>query len=155
MLKLLHALHSRHFSISPLSPFSLISFFLALLVFSPVQASSTVPEEAELYFISPVDGARVENPVVIKFGLKHMGIAPAGTNIQNTGHHHLIVDAELPPFDVPIPNDVQHLHFGKGQTETELMLSPGTHTLQLLLGDFGHVPHQPPVVSEKIRVVVK
>ena len=84
-----------------------------------------------------------------------MGVAPAGVAKEGTGHHHLIVDAELPPEDLPIPANDDYRHFGKGQTETEIELSPGPHTLQLLLGDKNHVPHDPPVVSERISIVVK
>lgn len=129
--------------------------FLSLFLCLTSQAGSVAPENAQLYFISPADGATVENPVIIKFGLKDMGIAPAGIEVKNTGHHHLVIDSGLPAFDQPVPADDQHLHFGKGQTETELKLAPGAHTLQLLLGDFNHVPHQPPVVSQKIKILVK
>lgn len=110
---------------------------------------------AEVYFIAPLDGATVTSPVTVKFGLKGMGIAPAGITFDNTGHHHLIVDADLPPLDAPIPTDARHVHFGKGQSETTLELQPGKHTLQLLLGDFGHIPHDPAVVSKQITITVK
>ena len=83
-----------------------------------------------------------------------MGVAPAGIDKPNTGHHHLLVDAVLPPLDKPIPNDENHLHFGAGQTETSLTLPTGKHTLQLLLGDTAHLPHQPPVYSDPIVVYV-
>src|SRR5688500_7051991 len=105
---------------------------------------------AEVYFIAPQDGATVRSPVTVRFGLKGMGIAPAGIAFDNTGHHHLIIDGALPLLDVPIPADANHVHFGKGQTETMLELKPGKHTLQLLLGDQLHVPHDPAVVSKKI-----
>jgi hypothetical protein len=113
------------------------------------------PKSAEVYFIAPQDGATVAGPVTVKFGLKGMGIAPAGITFDNTGHHHLIIDADLPPLDAPVPTDAQHVHFGKGQSETTLDLKPGKHTLQLLLGDFGHVPHDPAVASKKITITVK
>ena len=113
------------------------------------------PAGAEVYFIAPADGATLSGPVTVKFGLKGMGIAPAGITFDNTGHHHLIVDADLPPVGAPIPTDAQHVHFGKGQTETTLDLKPGKHTLQLLLGDFGHIPHDPVVSSKKITITVK
>ena len=113
------------------------------------------PAGAEVYFIAPADGATGSSPVTVKFGLKGMGIAPAGITFENTGHHHLIVDAELPPVGAPIPTDAQHVHFGKGQSETTLELKPGKHTLQLLLGDFGHIPHDPAVASKKITITVK
>lgn len=113
------------------------------------------PKGAEVYFIAPADGATVTSPVTIKFGLKGMGVAPAGIQLENTGHHHLIIDADLPPAGAPIPADAQHVHFGKGQTETTLELKPGKHTLQLLLGDFSHIPHDPVVASKKITITVK
>ncbi len=113
------------------------------------------PAGARVYFISPKNGATVHGPVTVRFGLSGMGVAPAGTVAENTGHHHLIVDAPLPPMDQPLPKDDNHLHFGKGQTETVLTLKPGKHTLQLVLGDANHVPHDPPVVSEQITITVK
>ena len=113
------------------------------------------PADAKVYIISPKDGAVVHGPVTVRFGLSGMGVAPAGTTAENTGHHHLIIDAPLPPMDQPLPKDEQHLHFGKGQTETVLTLAPGKHTLQLVLGDANHVPHDPPVVSAKITIRVK
>lgn len=113
------------------------------------------PAEALLYLISPTDGETLSSPFTVRFGLKQMGVAPAGVPTEATGHHHLIVDAELPPLDLPIPASDQYRHFGKGQTEVELDLAPGTHTLQLLLGDHNHVPHAPPVVSERITITVR
>ncbi len=113
------------------------------------------PAGAELYFIAPADGATVASPVTIKFGLKGMGVAPAGIAFEGAGHHHLIIDADLPPLDMPIPADANHVHFGKGQTETTIELKPGKHTLQLLLGDQLHVPHDPALVSKKITITVK
>lgn len=117
---------------------------------------TAAPAGAAVYFIAPADGATVKAPFVVRFGLSGMGVAPAGIQVEHTGHHHLLVDVPvLPPDGQPLPNDAQHLHFGKGQTETTLTLPPGTHTLQLILGDHLHLPHQPPVVSERIRVVVE
>jgi hypothetical protein len=113
------------------------------------------PAGVKLYLISPRDGETVASPIVVRFGLSGMGVAPAGVAFEATGHHHLIVDAPLPPPDQPIPNDAKHLHFGKGQTETSLALPPGRHTLQLLLGDLNHVPHDPPVASEPITITVE
>lgn len=113
------------------------------------------PKGAEVYFIAPADGAIVTNPVTVKFGLRGMGIAPAGITLENTGHHHLIIDSELPPLGAPIPTDAQHVHFGKGQSEAQVELKPGKHTLQLLLGDFAHTPHDPVVASQKITITVK
>ena len=87
--------------------------------------------------------------------MKNMGVAPAGVKVPNTGHHHLLIDTGLPPLDKPIPSDDHHRHFGKGQTETSLKLAPGKHTLQLLLGDYAHVPFSPPVMSKRITITVK
>ena len=117
---------------------------------------TSAPENALLYFLSPMNGTTVSSPVTIRFGLRGMGVAPAGVTTVNTGHHHLLVDVEtLPPDNLPIPNDANHRHFGLGQTETELTLPPGQHTLQLVLGDALHIPHQPPVRSEKITITVQ
>lgn len=113
------------------------------------------PPEAAVYFISPEDGATVSGPVTVRFGLRGMGVAPAGTVAEGTGHHHLIVDAPLPPAGQPIPNDATHLHFGKGQTEAKVTLAPGRHTLQLLVGDHSHIPHDPVVASEVITITVE
>jgi hypothetical protein len=111
---------------------------------------------AEVYIISPQDGATVPQSFTVRFGLKGMGVAPAGVVHENTGHHHLLIDVkELPAAGQPIPKDEQHLHFGGGQTETTLKLSPGTHTLQLELGDSNHIPFDPPLVSKTITVHVK
>ena len=112
------------------------------------------PPGAKVEFIDIKDGAVIGPKTTIHFGLHGMGVAPAGTKRPNSGHHHLLVDADLPPLDKPIPNDENHLHFGGGQTETELSLSPGPHTLQLLLGDADHIPHTPPIYSDKIHVTV-
>ena len=113
------------------------------------------PEGAEVYIISPADGETVSSPVRVVFGLRNMGVAPAGVTVAGSGHHHLLIDTGLPDLSRPIPADDKHRHFGKGQTETELELEPGEHTLQLLLGDALHIPHLPPVVSGKIRIYVK
>lgn len=113
------------------------------------------PAGAEVYFIAPADGATVKSPVTVKFGLKGMGIAPAGMTFDNSGHHHLLIDTNVPALDAPIPADANHLHFGKGQTETTVELKPGKHTLQLLFGDQSHVPHDPALVSKKIAITVK
>jgi len=114
------------------------------------------PGGAEVYIISPVNGATVGQEVTVRFGLKGMGVAPAGVSKEHTGHHHLLVDVEeLPAAGQPIPNDANHIHFGGGQTETTLKLAPGTHTLQLELGDQNHVPFEPALVSKKITIDVK
>jgi hypothetical protein len=116
---------------------------------------TAAPAGAMVYFISPTNGAKLTSPVTVRFGLRGMGVAPAGATNPNTGHHHLIIDSELPPENLPIPNDDKHRHFGAGQTEVDLMLTPGQHTLQLVLGDALHIPHQPPVRSEKITITVQ
>ncbi|HET8899670.1 MAG TPA: DUF4399 domain-containing protein [Rhodanobacteraceae bacterium] len=121
-----------------------------------VLARSSAPAGARLYIISPVDGATVTSPVTVRFGLAGMGVAPSGVAKANTGHHHLLIDVEaLPPGNMPIPSDAKHLHFGGGQTETVLTLTPGTHTLQLDLADAHHMQFAPPLVSPKITIHVK
>jgi len=113
------------------------------------------PADAQVYIISPKDGAKVSSPVTVQFGLKAMGIAPAGVKIENTGHHHLLIDSDAPTdLSQPLPASEKVVHFGKGQTETTVKLTPGKHTLQLLLGDSTHVPHNPPVISKKITITV-
>jgi hypothetical protein len=113
------------------------------------------PAGAEVYFVSPANGAEVSSPVTIRFGLRGMGVAPAGVTSPNTGHHHLLIDvAELPPDNLPLPATEQIRHFGLGQTETSLELPPGQHTLQLVVGDALHIPHDPPVRSDKITITV-
>ncbi len=112
-------------------------------------------QEPEVYIISPAHGETVTSPVTIKFGLKGLGVAPAGVERDGTGHHHLLIDLDkLPAMDKPIPADDQHVHFGGGQTETTVELEPGEHTLQLLVGDHLHRPHDEPVVSEQIAITV-
>ncbi|MDA9626465.1 DUF4399 domain-containing protein [Pseudomonadota bacterium] len=110
---------------------------------------------AEVYFIAPKNDDIVSGEVVVKFGLQNFGVSPAGLNVNGTGHHHLIIDADLPNLSQPIQADKNHVHFGKGQTEVKLELEPGTHTLQLLLGDYRHIPHRPPIYSNKITIVVE
>lgn len=136
--------------------YRLLILILALCPFSvPAQERTPAPGNAELYFISPADGATVSNPVTVRFGLRNMGVAPAGIKYDNSGHHHLLVDTELPAMEFPIVNDANHLHFGGGQTEATVELPPGEHTLQLLLGDFAHIPHEPAVMSERITITVE
>jgi hypothetical protein len=134
--------------------------FLALsclvLLAGPALARSPSPEGAAVYIITPQDGDTVSSPVTVRFGLNGMGVAPAGVDRKHTGHHHLLIDLEeLPATDQPLPADAQHIHFGGGQTETTIELAPGKHTLQLMMGDMGHMPHDPPVVSPKITIVVQ
>ena len=116
---------------------------------------SPAPKDAELYVISPKDGETVKSPVTVRFGLRGMGVAPAGVAFENSGHHHLLIDTRPPPFDRPIPADANHVHFGKGQTEATVELAPGRHTLQLLLADHLHVPHDPPVISKPVTITVE
>lgn len=116
---------------------------------------SPSPKDVELYFISPQNGETVASPVTVRFGLRGMGIAPAGVPMEHTGHHHLLIDAPLPALNLPIPADANHVHFGKGQTEATVTLAPGKHTLQLLLADHLHIPHDPPVMSKPITVTVR
>src|SRR5262249_1668724 len=105
-------------------------------------------------FVGSKAGSRLPPKPTIHFGLRGMGVAPAGSDRENSGHHHLIIDAPTPPLDRPLPNDFNNLHFGAGQTEAEVSLTPGKHTLQLILGDKDHIPHNPPVMSERITVTV-
>jgi hypothetical protein len=119
-----------------------------------VAQQSTMPADAKVYILWPSDGQVIKGAFWIRMGLSGAGIAPAGVEKPNTGHHHLIIDADLPPLDQPIPNDHNHLHFGLGQTEARIDLPPGRHTLQLLLGDANHVPHNPPLYSKRITITV-
>ncbi len=132
---------------------------MALLAAAAVASGSyqraSSPPGARLYVVSPADGATVASPVTVVFGLAGMGVAPSGVKRENTGHHHLLVDTALPSMDAPVPADDRHLHFGGGQTETTIELAPGPHTLQLVLGDENHVPHDPPVVSDPITITVR
>src|SRR5688572_21206451 len=112
----------------------------------PALTRKPAPAGAMAYIVEPADGARVTNPVRVVFGLKGFGVAPAGVDRNDAGHHHLLVDVGMPAnLALPIPNDDQHRHFGGGQTETTLTLPPGRHTLQMLLGDHLHIPHEPPI----------
>ncbi|NND45984.1 MAG: DUF4399 domain-containing protein [Xanthomonadales bacterium] len=130
---------------------SLNRMLVLLAVSLPLAASA-----GELYFISPADGAVTGTEVSVKFGLRGMGVAPAGVEREGTGHHHLLIDLEeLPDLAQPLPATGNVRHFGGGQTEAVIELAPGTHTLQLLLGDHAHIPHDPPVVSEKITIEVR
>lgn len=133
----------------------LAGLWLALGPASPAAGQSPSAKDAEVYIISPADGATVGSPVTIVFGLKGMGVAPAGTDKAHTGHHHLLIDQELPAMDQPLPASAKLIHFGGGQTQATVELPPGEHTLQLVLGDKNHVPHDPPVVSSRITITVK
>jgi hypothetical protein len=147
------------------------AILLAAVMAMPAVAAETEthkrypsPEGANVYIISPKNGEIVDSKFKVVFGLQGMGVCPAGLTaaggqpLPDTGHHHLLVDVEkMPPKDIPLPSDQPEniIHFGGGQTETTLELEPGKHTLQLVLGDFAHVPHDPPVISEKITITVK
>ncbi len=124
---------------------------------APAQKAKRVPgrKDAYVYIGWPNNGETVRSPFKVWFGMRNFGVAPAGVTKEGTGHHHLLVDVDLKNFDEPIPNDKKHLHFGKGQTETVLELPPGKHTLQLVLGDADHVPHDPPIMSKKITITVR
>jgi hypothetical protein len=131
---------------------------IALVTTAVVYAQERTPSPAgaEVYIISPKDGATVKSPVTVVFGLKGMGVAPAGVKFENSGHHHLLIDTAVPSdLNAPLPTSDQVKHFGKGQTETSIELAPGKHTLQLVLGDEKHTPHNPPVESKKITITVK
>ena len=148
-------------SMTKIASLSLLSFALstAMLTTHTVEAHSDVaqskaPANANVYIISPADGEVVSETFTVTFGLKGMGVSPAGLEKAHTGHHHLLVDKkELPAFDKPMGGDVKH--FGGGQTQTTLTLPKGEHTLQLILGDHHHIPHKPAVFSEKITITVK
>ena len=119
-------------------------------------ARTKSPAGTELYFITPKNGDKVGPAVLVEFGLKGMGVAPAGVTVDKTGHHHLLIDVEKPPSaNEPIPADANHVHFGGGQTQTTITLKPGKHTLQLNLGDALHRQFDPPVLSEKITITVE
>jgi hypothetical protein len=123
---------------------------------APATPRTPAPRDAYVYIGWPIDGATVNsNHIKVWFGTRNFGVAPAGVEKPNTGHHHLLIDVPLPPLDQPIPNDHNHLHFGLGQTETVIELPPGTHTLQLLMGDANHVPFDPPVMSKRITIHVR
>ncbi len=122
---------------------------------SGTMVRSTSAPGASVFIISPLNGSTVTSPVTVKFGISGMAVAPAGQFTDNSGHHHLLIDAALENPDQPIPGDANHRHFGKGQTETVIELEPGQHTLQLVLGDGNHIPHQPPVMSEIVTITVE
>jgi Domain of unknown function (DUF4399) len=128
-----------------------------LAAFAVAADRLAAPAGAEVYFIAPHDGAKVHSPFTVSFGLKGMGIAPAGIKFDNTGHHHLLVDTDLSEvnLDAPMPATDKILHFGKGQTETSLTLAPGKHTLEIVFADYLHQSFDPPLHSKKITVTVE
>lgn len=130
----------------------------ALVVSTDTLAGPTpAPANAYAYIGYPNDGQTLPagKPFKVWFGLRFMGVAPRGVKFPNTGHHHLLIDVDLPPMDQEIPSDRNHLHYGAGETETLIELPPGKHTLQLLMGDNKHIPHNPPVYSRKITIYVR
>jgi hypothetical protein len=135
------------------------SLLLAFAIGTPAIAfaETPAPPNASVYIISPKDGDTVTSPFKVQFGLSGMGVAPAGVEKANTGHHHLIIDTTLSQAELkePIASDAKHIHFGGGQTETMVTLPPGRHTLQLVLGDWTHIPFNPPIMSPVITVTVK
>ena len=128
-----------------------------LAAFAMAADRQPAPAGAEVYFIAPHDGAKIHGPVTVVFGLKGMGIAPAGVQFANTGHHHLLVDTDLSDLklDAPMPATDKILHFGKGQTETSLTLAPGKHTLEIVFADYLHQSFDPPLHSKKITITVE
>ena len=131
------------------------AIFLATAALAQTQTPS--PQGAAVYFINLKDGDTVTSPFKVQFGLSGMGIAPVGVQNERTGHHHLVIDTKLSDEELkrPIAADAKHVHFGGGQTETTVTLPPGSHTMQLVLGDWSHIPHNPPVMSPVITVTVK
>ncbi|WP_448192225.1 DUF4399 domain-containing protein [Azospirillum sp. sgz301742] len=135
------------------------AFIVGAVLLVPAQSLADrekAPDGARAYIIWPYDGAVIQGGKFwVRMGLQNMGLTPAGIRKPDAGHHHLLVDTELKNFDEPIPNNKQNLHFGTGQTEARLELPPGKHTLQMVLGDADHVPHDPPVMSQKITITVR
>lgn len=144
----------------PGSSLTRVGMALLAMALFPVAVFAQVPrtpapENASVYFIEPADGATISGPVRVVMGLRNLGVAPAGADLPNTGHHHILVNVrEFPPMDAPLPATDHVRHFGGGQTETMLELPTGTHTLQLLVGDHNHIPHDPPIISERITITV-
>ncbi len=141
------------------APMHLVALFVAALMsVAAARAGETpAPPGAKVFFVNLKNGDTVTAPIMIKFGISGMALAPAGDQTPNTGHHHLIIDDTIQgaALNNPIPADDRHLHFGKAQTEATVMLPPGTHTLQLVLGDWTHIPHKNPVMSDRITITVK
>ncbi len=128
-----------------------MKFFLIFVAYS---LTFLVSGDSKVYFINLEDGDRVESPFLIQFGLSNMGVAPAGTDRKNTGHHHLLINVNDIDLTKPIPSSSNHIHFGGGQTESLVELSPGNYSMQLVLGDMTHTPHKPPIISNKINITV-
>lgn len=147
----------------PLGPANYLKLALAILFLStPTRTLAEggldrlpSPPDAMVYIISPAAGETVSSPVTVRFGLKGMGVTPAGIERGSTGHHHLLIDTEAPDLSLPVPADANHIHYGGGQTEAIVELEPGPHSLRLLLGDYRHIPHDPPIISEQIEILVE
>ena len=125
-----------------------------LLIISTIFATFSICANPKVYFINLEDGDRVESPFLIQFGLSGMGIAPAGTDRSNTGHHHLLINVDDIDLSKPIPSSSNHIHFGGGQTESLVDLMPGDYSMQLVLGDMTHTPHNPPIISQRVNITV-
>ena len=125
-----------------------------LFIISTIFATFSINANPKVYFINLEDGDRVESPFLIQFGLSGMGIAPAGTDRSNTGHHHLLINVDDIDLSKPIPSSSNHIHFGGGQTESLIDLMPGNYSMQLVLGDMTHTPHNPPIISQRINITV-
>ena len=129
-------------------------FMKIFLIISAFFATFSISANPKVYFINLEDGDRVESPFLIQFGLSGMGIAPAGTDRSNTGHHHLLINVDDIDLSKPIPSSSNHIHFGGGQTESLVDLMPGNYSMQLVLGDMTHTPHNPPIISQRINITV-
>ena len=129
-------------------------FMKIFLIISAFFATFSIGANPKVYFINLEDGDRLESPFLIQFGLSGMGIAPAGTNRANTGHHHLLINVNEIDLSKPIPSSSSHIHFGGGQTESLIDLMPGDYSMQLVLGDMTHTPHNPPIISQRINITV-
>ena len=125
-----------------------------LFIISTIFATFSINANPKVYFINLEDGDRVESPFLIQFGLSGMGIAPAGTDRSNTGHHHLLINVDDIDLSKPIPSSSNHIHFGGGQTESLVDLMPGDYSMQLVLGDMTHTPHNPPIISQRVNITV-
>ena len=129
-------------------------FMKIFLIISAFFAAFSISANPKVYFINLEDGDRIESPFLIQFGLSGMGIAPAGTDRENTGHHHLLINVNDIDLSKPIPSSSSHIHFGGGQTESLVDLMPGEYSMQLILGDMAHTPHNPPIISQRINITV-
>ncbi|WP_321502241.1 DUF4399 domain-containing protein [Breoghania sp.] len=134
-----------------------IAMPLGLLSTGAFAGETPAPEGAKVYIVSPKDGETVKSPVKVIFGLEGMGVAPAGVSKERTGHHHLLIDKQMSgdALNEPIPSDDMHRHFGGGQTEATIDLPPGKHMLQLIMGDANHIPHNPPIMSDRVTITVE